>query len=124
MPQGGIDAGETPEEAARRELYEETNVRTVTALAVAKSWFSYDVPGLPARHAWAGRFRGQAQMWFAMRFDGEESEIDVARPGGGRHKAEFDDWRWERLQRVPALVVPFKREVYEKVAAEFRAFAA
>jgi putative (di)nucleoside polyphosphate hydrolase len=123
MPQGGIDAGETPEQAAARELYEETNVRTVAPLAAAGAWLDYDVPGLPAPHAWGGRFRGQSQMWIALRFLGDEREIDVLRPGGGGHPPEFERWRWEELARVPELVVPFKRAVYERVAAEFRPFS-
>jgi putative (di)nucleoside polyphosphate hydrolase len=121
MPQGGIDAGETPEQAAIRELYEETNVRSVAPLGAAGDWFSYDLPAVLAEEAWRGRFRGQAQRWFAFRFDGDDKEIDVARPGGG-HAAEFDAWRWEKLERVPLLVVPFKRAVYERVVAEFRKF--
>jgi putative (di)nucleoside polyphosphate hydrolase len=123
MPQGGIDPGEEPVEAARRELYEETSIRSVKLLAEAPEWLSYDIPTPLAGLAWKGRYRGQSQKWFAFRFTGEESEIDVDRPGGGMHKAEFGAWRWERLERVPALIVPFKREVYEKVAAAFSVFA-
>ena len=70
--------------------------------------------------SWNGKYRGQKQKWFAFRFEGEEREIDVAHPGGGKHKPEFSEWRWERLDRLPALVVPFKRTVYEDVVAAFR----
>jgi putative (di)nucleoside polyphosphate hydrolase len=123
MPQGGIDPGETPLQAALRELYEETNMRSVTLLGEAEEWFSYDIPTPPAGLAWKGRYRGQSQKWFAFRFTGPESEIDVEQPGGG-HKPEFGEWRWERLERVPELIVPFKRDVYEKVAAAFSRYAA
>jgi putative (di)nucleoside polyphosphate hydrolase len=123
MPQGGIDAGEEPLEAARRELYEETNIRSVALLGAFEEWLSYDIPTPLAGLAWKGRYRGQRQKWFAFRFLGEDSEIDVERPGGGIHKPEFGMWRWERLERVPSLIVPFKREVYQRVAQEFARFA-
>lgn len=121
MPQGGIDEGEGPLSAARRELFEETNVASATLLAEARDWLKYDLP--PHAGRWRGRYRGQTQKWFAFRFEGEESEIDIHRPAGGAHAAEFDAWRWERLEKLPALVIPFKRGVYEAVAQEFRAFA-
>lgn len=124
MPQGGIDPGEAPLDAARRELFEETNVRSVDLLGEAAGWLSYDIPEPHAGLAWKGRYRGQSQKWFAFRFRGEESEIDVTRPGDGKHKPEFGAWRWERLDRVPTLIVPFKRAVYEEVAAAFAPYAA
>jgi len=120
MPQGGIDPGEAPLEAARRELYEETNVASVTPLGEVEGWLHYDLP--PEVAAWRGRYRGQAQRWFAFRFDGAEAEIDVTRPPGG-HPVEFCRWRWENLADTPDMVVPFKRAVYEKVAAAFAPFA-
>jgi putative (di)nucleoside polyphosphate hydrolase len=123
MPQGGIDPGETPLEAAIRELYEETNIRSAALIGETDEWLTYDIPTPLAGLAWKGRYRGQSQKWFAFRFTGEESEIDVERPGGGRHRPEFGAWRWERLDRVPELIVPFKRPVYEKVAATFMPLA-
>jgi putative (di)nucleoside polyphosphate hydrolase len=117
MPQGGIDEGEAPEAAARRELYEETNVRSVSLLAEAPTWFSYDLPPDVAGKAWKGRYRGQTQKWFAYRFEGDEAEIDIRAPAG--HKPEFVGWRWERMDRLAALVIPFKRPVYEQVIAAF-----
>jgi putative (di)nucleoside polyphosphate hydrolase len=124
MPQGGIDPGETPLQAAMRELYEETNIRSVSLLGEAGDWLCYDLPPPLAGRAWKGRYRGQKQKWFAFRFDGDESEIDVANPGGGGgHRPEFSGWRWEDLARVPELIVPFKRAVYERVAQEFAGFA-
>ena len=124
MPQGGIDDGESPQDAALRELYEETNIRSISLLAEAPDWFTYDLPPAFLGKAWKGRYRGQKQRWFAFRFDGDESEIDVANPGGGGHKAEFDTWRWERLERLPELVIPFKRRVYEQVVSAFAPVAA
>ena len=122
MPQGGIDEGEDPLAAARRELYEETNVTSATLLEQGPEWLAYDLPEA-ARGRFAGRYRGQTQRWFLFRFEGEESEIDIHRPGGGVHAAEFADWRWERWEALPDLVVPFKREVYVQVAAWFAPLA-
>ena len=122
MPQGGIDQGEAPLEAAKRELWEETNVRSIALIAELPDWLSYDLPP-EARGRWAGRYRGQTQKWFLFRFLGPESEIDVHHPAGGGHAAEFDAWRWETFERLPEVVVPFKREVYERVAAAFAPLA-
>ncbi|MCZ7660383.1 MAG: RNA pyrophosphohydrolase [Xanthobacteraceae bacterium] len=121
MPQGGIDPGEDPWPAALRELHEETNIRSVEKLAEIPHWLSYDLPPEIAGRAWKGRYRGQTQKWYALRFTGAESEIDIARPAGG-HKPEFMDWRWERAAGLPALVIPFKRKVYEDVIAAFAPF--
>ena len=120
MPQGGIDPGEDPYVAALRELYEETNVRSVTLLAEAPQWYAYDLPSVVAGRAWRGRYRGQTQKWFAFRFEGDDSEIDISRPAGGRHKPEFGEWRWETMRRLPELIIPFKRPVYESVVAAFQ----
>lgn len=117
MPQGGVDKGEEPRAAALRELYEETSVRSVELLAEAPHWLSYDLP-VDSATRWKGQYIGQTQKWFALRFTGDESEINIAAPGGG-HKAEFDAWRWERVTRLPELIVPFKRQVYESVVKEF-----
>ena len=124
MPQGGIDSGEDPYAAALRELYEETNVRSVSLLAEAPEWYRYDLPPRVMGRALKGRFRGQTQRWFAFRFEGDESEIDVQSPGGGAHRPEFIDWKWERLSAMPGLIVPFKRQVYEQVVDAFAPFAA
>jgi putative (di)nucleoside polyphosphate hydrolase len=119
MPQGGIDPGEDPYAAALRELREETNVRSVSLIAEAPDWFAYDLPDAVAETAWKGRWGGQTQKWFALRFEGEDSEIDIVEPEGATH-AEFDAWRWERIERLPELIIPFKRLVYEKVVAAFK----
>ncbi len=122
MPQGGVDPGEDPLTAAKRELWEETNVRSVDLIAEYPDWLSYDLPD-DARDRWAGRYRGQTQKWFLFRFVGDDSEIDIDHPGEGAHSPEFDRWRWERLELVPDVVVPFKRTVYETVAAAFAPLA-
>jgi putative (di)nucleoside polyphosphate hydrolase len=118
MPQGGIDRGEEPFAAARRELQEETNITSVRLLAESAGWYDYDLPESISKSSWKGRYRGQTQKWFALRFEGEESEIDIDNPGGG-HKPEFEAWRWEQMDRLPDLVIPFKRPVYERVLADF-----
>lgn len=123
MPQGGVDPDEDPEPAARRELWEETGIRSVSTLDVMPDWLTYEFPdydGPPHRLA---RFRGQRQLWFAMRFEGEESEIDLTHSVDGE-PVEFDSWRWERLERLPELVVPFKRDIYRAVATRFAPLAA
>jgi putative (di)nucleoside polyphosphate hydrolase len=122
MPQGGIDGGEDPYEAALRELYEETNIRSIRKLGEAEGWLKYDIPRDIAGEAWKGKYRGQKQKWYALRFTGEESEIDIATPGGGAHKPEFVEWRWEKLENTPELIVPFKRRVYDDVVKAFGSF--
>ncbi|MBG6144708.1 MAG: RNA pyrophosphohydrolase [Roseibium album] len=118
MPQGGIDKGESPEQAARRELYEETSVRSVALLEEAPEWFAYDYPEEVVRKSRRGKHRGQAQRWLAYRFDGENEEINILEPPEG-HKAEFGAWRWEHADRLSSLIVPFKRPVYERVVDAF-----
>ena len=123
MPQGGIDPGEDPYAAALRELAEETNVTSVEKLAEAPDWYTYDLPVDTSKKAWRGRYQGQRQKWFALRFTGDESEINVLAPSGGV-KPEFDSWRWARMETLPELIIPFKRPVYEKVVTAFAGLAA
>ena len=123
MPQGGIDADEDALEAAYRELYEETGMKSVTLLASASDWIHYDLPPHLIGIGLRGKFRGQAQRWFAFRFTGDESEIQINPPPGG-HTAEFDAWDWKPMQDLPGLIVAFKRDVYEKVVTEFSHLAA
>jgi putative (di)nucleoside polyphosphate hydrolase len=122
MPQGGIDEGENPRDAVMRELWEETGVTSATCLAET-DWLTYEFPpyeGPPHRLA---KFRGQRQKWFALRFTGRDVEIDPLAERNGQ-PAEFDAWRWEQLDRVADLVVPFRRQVYASVASRFAPFAA
>jgi len=118
MPQGGIDKGEEPLAAARRELAEETGITSAELLAEAEDWFSYELPAEAIGMALKGRYRGQTQKWFAFRFTGGEDEINILEPPGG-HRPEFMAWRWEEMARLPELIIPFKRRVYEQVVAAF-----
>jgi putative (di)nucleoside polyphosphate hydrolase len=122
MPQGGVDEGEDFRAAALRELWEETGVKRAIHLAET-DWLAYDFPPYdgPSTHRLA-KFRGQRQKWFALRFIGRDDEIDPTTPRNDQ-PAEFDAWRWERLDRVADLVVPFRREVYREVARQFQKFA-
>lgn len=122
MPQGGIDDGEAPLAAAIRELYEETGMKTVTLLAEARDWIHYDLPPQLIGVGLRGKYRGQAQKWFAFRFDGDESEIQI-NPPPGSNEAEFDAWDWKPMETLPDLIVPFKRVVYEEVVDQFRHLA-
>ncbi|NVO14330.1 MAG: RNA pyrophosphohydrolase [Rhodoplanes sp.] len=123
MPQGGVDPGEDPWPAALRELWEETSIRSVEKLGEMPEWLAYDIPRAIVGQAWKGRYRGQTQKWYALRFTGDEREIDIASPGGGAHKPEFAAWRWEPVENLPGLIIPFKRPVYERVVQEFSRFA-
>lgn len=117
MPQGGIDAGEAPREAAIRELGEEIGVGPdlVEFIAEAPGWITYDLPPELLGKVWKGRFRGQRQKWFLYRFTGQDSDIDIA-----TKEPEFSDWRWVGADSLVATIVPFKRQVYEQVIAAFR----
>ena len=117
MPQGGLDEGEDPADCALRELAEETGITSAEVIAESPEWYNYDLPEHLIGVSWKGRYRGQTQKWFALRFTGADSEINLAPPG---HKQEFDQWRWARMDEVLNLIVPFKRGVYERVIADFR----
>jgi putative (di)nucleoside polyphosphate hydrolase len=120
MPQGGIDEDEDPYKAALRELHEETNIRSVQKLGEIGGWLTYDLPSSVANKAWGGKYRGQKQKWYALRFTGNDAEIDIT---GGGHKPEFIEWRWVAMRELPDLVVPFKRQTYERVVKEFGQFS-
>lgn len=114
MPQGGIDPGEKPPEAAWRELKEEVGTDHATLLAETANWYAYDLPETIARRSWKGRYRGQAQKWFLFRFDGDDGEIDL-----DAHEPEFATWRWAPPSEVLATAWEVKREIYRAVLAEF-----
>jgi putative (di)nucleoside polyphosphate hydrolase len=117
MPQGGIEKYEPPRLAALRELQEETGVTRVEVLAEHPEWLTYDLPADLLGIALKGKYRGQRQRWFAMRFLGTDAEIDIAARDG--RKAEFDDWRWALIEELPDLIVSFKRGIYETVTRDF-----
>jgi len=122
MPQGGVDTDENPRDAVMRELWEETGVAAADYLGET-DWMTYEFPpydGPPAHRL--AKFRGQRQKWFALRFTGDDAEIDPLATRNGQ-PPEFDCWRWERLDRVAALVVPFRQQVYSAVAHAFACFA-
>jgi len=112
MPQGGIDKGEAPREAARRELMEETGTDKAQIIAELPDWLTYDLPPHLVGVAFHGRYRGQRQKWFALRFTGTDSDIDIA-----TREPEFSHWKWLALEALPRLIVPFKRDTYTKVIA-------
>lgn len=119
LPQGGIDDGERPREAVLRELAEEIGTRRATILAKSARWYCYDLPAELRDKVWQGRYRGQKQRWFALRFTGEESDINL----NASHHPEFNAWRWVDLASLPALAVPFKRQLYHDLTEEFSPLA-
>jgi putative (di)nucleoside polyphosphate hydrolase len=114
MPQGGIDEGETPETAAMRELQEETGTDKASIIAESRDWYHYDLPEHLVSRIWGGRFRGQRQKWFAMRFSGRDSDINIA-----TEHPEFSEWKWVPMAQLPDVIVPFKRDLYQALVDEF-----
>jgi putative (di)nucleoside polyphosphate hydrolase len=119
LPQGGIDEGEDPRTAVLRELEEEIGTRNAQVVGEHPDWLTYDLPPNLRGIAWRGRYRGQRQRWFAMRFLGEDSDIRLDLDP----HPEFDAWRWVRLAELPSLAVPFKRAIYEALTQSFARFA-
>jgi putative (di)nucleoside polyphosphate hydrolase len=116
MPQGGIDDGERPRDAALRELKEETGTDRAEIVAESKGWFKYDLPEDLRPLLWGGKYRGQTQKWFAMRFTGKDGDIDLE-----TEHPEFSAWKWAKPATLPDLIVPFKRNLYRELVAEFKA---
>ncbi|HKX63676.1 MAG TPA: RNA pyrophosphohydrolase [Rhizomicrobium sp.] len=115
MPQGGIDKGETPRQAALRELQEEVGTDKAEIIAEMEDWITYDLPEHLVGVAFKGKYKGQRQKWFALRFTGQDSDIDLA-----AHEQEFSAFQWVSLLALPALIVTFKRDTYKAVIAAFR----
>lgn len=119
LPQGGLDPGEDPEAAVLRELSEEIGTRNAGVMGRMPEWLDYDLPAPLIGKALGGKYRGQTQLWFALRFLGEDSEI---RLDADKHQ-EFDAWRWESLAELPEIAVAFRRPIYARLAAEFARYA-
>ncbi len=114
LPQGGIDDEETPVQAAMRELEEETSVTQAEIVAESGEWLTYDLPAELVGKVWKGRYRGQTQKWFALRFTGRDEDINIA-----TEHPEFCEWRWMHLADLAERIVPFKRDLYRRIVAEF-----
>lgn len=115
MPQGGIDPGEAPRQTALRELEEEIGTAKAEIIGESRDWFHYDLPRDLADRVWRGRYRGQRQKWFAMKFLGRDSDIRL-----DAHVPEFDAWKWIAAADLCEMIVPFKRALYQSVLDEFR----
>ena len=117
MPQGGIDENENPTTAMRRELAEETSIQTIEILKEINGWLEYELPPNLLGKIWKGKFRGQKQKWFIVRFLGNENEINL-----NTQYPEFIEWKWVNYQILPDIIVNFKKPVYEKLKIEIRNF--
>lgn len=115
MPQGGLDKGEDPAEAVMRELEEEIGTAKAEIIAETDGWIAYDLPAELRGKVWKGRYRGQKQKWYALRFTGRDADIDL----GAHHHPEFSAWQWVDMARLPDLIVGFKRPLYEQIVAAF-----
>jgi putative (di)nucleoside polyphosphate hydrolase len=118
MPQGGIDKGETPKQAAQRELQEEVGTGKAEIMGEMDDWVTYDLPEHLVGVAFHGKFKGQTQKWFAMRFTGEDADIDLT-----AHDPEFSGYQWVALDKLVDIIVPFKRETYRAVIAALGKYA-
>ena len=118
MPQGGVDVGETPRQAAMRELGEEIGTHKASIIAESKEDYYYDLPDHLVPIIWKGQYRGQRQTWFALRFDGTDADINIATV-----HPEFNEWKWVNIETLPDIIVPFKRDLYAALVEEFRHLA-
>lgn len=117
MPQGGIDEGETPDETVWRELEEEIGTKDAELIAKTDKWLYYDLPGDLIGKVWGGKYKGQKQIWYLMKFKGSDSDIDLE-----TYHPEFSDWKWVDMADVPKLIVPFKRALYQAVVQAFEPY--
>ena len=120
LPQGGVDRGEKPSVAVLRELKEEIGTDHAEIIGKSRHWYRYDLPTSLQGRVWGGKYRGQKQRWFALRFLGTDADIDLA----ADHKPEFDDWRWVPLSSLASVAVSFKRTLYADLVTEFSPLAA
>ena len=117
MPQGGVDRNEDYETAAKRELYEETGIQSIRIIQRSKGEYTYDLPKYLLGKIWKGKYRGQKQNWFLMKFLGPDSEIDL-----NQKFPEFNEWKWVDKKELPSLIVPFKKKLYLSIIQEFNEF--
>lgn len=115
MPQGGIDKGEDPADAVMRELEEEIGTNHAEIIEETKGWLYYDIPDGLSRTLWGGKYKGQRQKWFALRYLGHDDHIDIQ----AHHHPEFSEWKWVALDQVPDLIVPFKQSLYKDIVERF-----
>ncbi len=117
MPQGGIDGEEKPEEAMMRELMEEIGTNNVEIIAESKDWHNYTIPDHLVAKLWGGKYQGQRQKWFLVRYRGKDGDINIA-----TKDPEFSSWKWAEAEKLPELIVPFKRALYAELVEEFRQY--
>ncbi|MEN2494324.1 MAG: RNA pyrophosphohydrolase [Hyphomicrobiaceae bacterium hypho_1] len=123
MPQGGVDPGENLEVAVVRELFEETGIKSIEILGRTRDWLYYDLPSDLQNNIWSGKYKGQKQIWFAVRFTGNESEINIDPPKGLNYKKEFLAWKWMPIYQIADSVVPFKHDLYVQVVKQLKVYA-
>ncbi len=119
LPQGGIDDGESPRDACLRELEEEVGTAKAEIIAETEGWLSYDLPEEIADKVWKGRYRGQEQIWYCLKFTGTDGDIDI-----DTEHPEFCEWKWLPVTELPDMIVPFKRALYEQIVDRFAGVAA
>ena len=117
MPQGGVDENEGCLSAAKRELYEETGIQSIRVIEKSKEKYTYDLPEYLLGKIWKGKYKGQKQRWFLIKFLGPDSEINL-----NQKCAEFNEWKWVDIDELSKLIVPFKKELYLSVIKEFQSF--